>query len=298
MDEDRRCNSANPKPSSDALVSQPNESWANGVGWVRRLIGISVLLLLLVCIAISFLPARCATRDVGPDESCRRRLQSIHEGLVGSNANYPQCAPYIVGPNGDKHSWRISVMQYLERRSENSPLKGYRFDQPWDSPHNREVVQQRGLHLFLRCRLEEGSRRDYPYTSYLLLVRPESGRTAQTLSPKAVIVVESANCGVEYFEPKDLPWDSLWEGSSPFGLGKLHSLHPTIVRALCVDGTIIEIPRNLDTAKLRAVLDGTATLRSKWWNVVAVIGMTFLGCVAAVYVSYTVKELWWSGCEE
>ncbi len=99
---------------------------------------------------------------------------------------------------------------------------------------------------------------DYSFTTYLMLVRPadEDGKT-QTLSPDAVLVVESANCGIGIAEPSDLRWETLWEGDSPFGKGKLNSMHPDVVKALRVDGEVIDIPKKIGKTELRKLLNGS-----------------------------------------
>lgn len=258
---------------------------------VRRVVSTSLLLLLVLFLAAAFLlPARRGGRSVGPDESCERRLEDIHSGLIRYRAEHPDCPPYVVGPQGDPHSWRIVVAQYIMEEQADHRFQGYRFEEPWDSPHNQEVVRWSPLLVILRCIVEEGFRRDYPFASYLMLVRPEAERAAQSLSPKAVIVVESAQCRIEYAEPRDIAWASLWEGPSPFGLGKLHSLHPTIVRALCNDGTIIEIPKDLDADRLKLLLEGKYQLPSKWWRVGAIVLSTVLGCALLVLLADRLKR--------
>jgi hypothetical protein len=142
------------------------------------------------------------------------------------------------------------------------PQFDYRFDLPWDSQHNRDAVL---LFDTRRCRLRplftcrsESRRSDYPFTSYLMLVRPaDENGTARPLAPDAVLVVESARCGIKHAEPEDISWESIWEGPTPFGIGKLNSMHPRVVKALRVDGKVIDIPKNIGKRELLKLLNGS-----------------------------------------
>jgi hypothetical protein len=91
-----------------------------------------------------------------------------------------------------------------------------------------------------------------------MLKRPGAGDgSIDALPSDAVIVVESAQCGVRWAEPRDLPWDELWKGDSPFGKGKLNSLHPDVVKALQADGKVIDIPKTIGKDELRGLLNGS-----------------------------------------
>jgi hypothetical protein len=96
-----------------------------------------------------------------------------------------------------------------------------------------------------------------------MLVRPDSAALdknsgdAAPLPDDAVLIVESVGCRIEYGEPRDLRIEALFEGDSAFGVGKLNSLHPRVVRALRVDGKVIDIPKNISREDLRKLLEGT-----------------------------------------
>ncbi|MHC4178217.1 MAG: hypothetical protein ACYSWU_11965 [Planctomycetota bacterium] len=77
------------------------------------------------------------------------------------------------------------------------------------------------------------------------------------MPPDAVLIVECAKSGIKHAEPRDLHWETLWEGDSPFGKGKLNSFHPNVVKALRVDGKVIDISKNISKERLRELLMGT-----------------------------------------
>lgn len=47
---------------------------------------------------------------------------------------------FVLGPDGQKwHSWRVLILPQLEQ----SPLyAAYRFDEPWDGPNNRKLIEK------------------------------------------------------------------------------------------------------------------------------------------------------------
>jgi hypothetical protein len=97
----------------------------------------------------------------------------------------------------------------------------------------------------------------YPFTSYLWLVRPNlADGSKKSLPGDAALIVESANCKIPIAAPRDLSWESLWEGDSPFGEGKLNSTHPLAVTALRADGQVIHIHKDMRNEDLRALLEG------------------------------------------
>ncbi len=173
--------------------------------------------------------------------------------------------PSASGAAGVQCSWRTLIVPYL--MSDGPQSFHYRRNEPWDSPHNRQQLLN-----WIPCRLTcplESDTVVYPFVSYVMLVRGSStdpsgtGRVAMDLPGDAVLIVESAGCHIEYGEPRDIDIASLFQGDSPFGVGKLNSLHPRVVRALRVDGKVIDIPKDITKERLRKLLMGTATNREK-----------------------------------
>ena len=201
--------------------------------------------------------------EASPSVACELRLGSLGKAIVAYRAQHGKLPQAVVsGPRGHKHSWRTLIVPYgFPERDNHEYFHDYRFDEPWDSPHNRELALH-GLCFLYLCP-SESRNAEYTFVSYLMLVRPNREGPDRgcpekwTLPDDAVIVVESARCGIEFCEPKDLDWNSLWEGESPLGLGKLNSLHPRVVRAVRVDGKVIDIPKTIDKKRLRNLLNGS-----------------------------------------
>lgn len=68
----------------------------------------------------------------------RSKLKQIGLALYSYHHEY-DCFPpaYVLGPDGKPwHSWRVLLLPFLD---EQKLYDRYRFDEPWDGPHNREL---------------------------------------------------------------------------------------------------------------------------------------------------------------
>ena len=102
-----------------------------------------------------------------------RRTQSANNmkqlGLAMHNyhdVNKGMPPAVIVGPKGHKHSWRVAILPYLEQKA---LYDMYRFDEPWDSPNNKKVMEAMP-EVFRHPSDEPGSMN----TRYLAFVGPGS----------------------------------------------------------------------------------------------------------------------------
>jgi hypothetical protein len=262
------------------------------------LIGLSLLaalpLLVLGWLALSWLlTADCGGREVPPEQTCRQSLVFLGEVLLRYKAEHGSFPPSVFPDrSGNNASWRVVLSPSLismgyrhlsenEREEAANGLKGYRFDEPWDSKRNALWAENnRGLDLLWNeffCPTETeydadigllpNAARDIQqgknpfaahYISYLMLVRPDPHAA---LPDDAVIVVETLGCGVRVQDPRDLALDELLKAKSPFGVGRLNSVHPRVVKALRADGKVIDIPKDISKENLRKLLEGTSRKR-------------------------------------
>jgi|YNPNPStandDraft_1061719.scaffolds.fasta_scaffold37350_2 hypothetical protein len=198
-------------------------------------------------------PARCIIRETPFKRRCIAHLMLIRSSLdwyrEENGGRLPP--PVVVGPNGQVHSWRVLHRECRRR--------GYRLEEASDSAHNRQVLEEFYKDRWHYCYWDKLASKDpnQEITSYVMLVRGKDPRCwdPNTLPRTAVLIVESAGCGIKFPEPRDLLYEDLWKGESPFGPGKLYAGHK-YVHALRVDGAIVLIPQNLPKDKLRLVLDG------------------------------------------
>jgi len=202
-----------------------------------------------------------ATPEVSPDRFCAIKLEQIGRAVAEYRSEHGDLPQATLDPGGFRRSWRVVLAPYLLAHSLHPGNIDYKEAERWDSPHNRVAFENSFLMGCFTCPLES-RHGHYPFTSYIMLVRPGAHSEGAAKAPppslpgEAVLIVESAHCDIKYAEPKDLDWDALWQGGSPFGPGKLNSLHPKIVRAVRVDGVVIEIPKTIGRDALRDLLDG------------------------------------------
>ncbi len=188
------------------LRTRPSLDWAIGL----IVLGILVALLLL-------LPLQAA-REAARRVSCSNNLKQI--GLALHNyADVYHCfpPPYIPDKNGKPmHSWRVLILPFLNY----SPVFDvYDLNEPWDGPHNRELLACRPPE-FVCPGDKDAAAEGVTTTSYLAVVgkdamwQPGKPTSAAELSSRrgddhTVMVVEVPNSGINWTEPRDFSLDEL-----------------------------------------------------------------------------------------
>ncbi|HQU46281.1 MAG TPA: DUF1559 domain-containing protein, partial [Pirellulales bacterium] len=147
---------------------------------------------------------------------CNNSLKQVALGLLIYADVYGSLPPaYIADKNGRPlHSWRILILPYLECRD---LYARYDFNEPWDGPHNRLLADF--MPYCYHC-VSDGP---WPSvtTSFLAVTGPEtpwSGTTSSSFSDivdgtsNTIAVVEVAGSGINWLEPRDLPFAALKNG--------------------------------------------------------------------------------------
>jgi hypothetical protein len=226
---------------------------------IMRLLMVTITAVAVVGVLYYLLhPVSCGVAEMPPDGECDRRLDVIAQAIACYRNEEGPLPQVLAEPNGLNRSWRTLLAPYLSKgRSHNFD---YRSDEPWNSPHNR-LQFRTWVPCRYTCPLEANSA-DYPFASYVMLKRMKSSerekdvRKDTQLADDAVLIVESADCQIEPGEPRDVDIESLFKGDSPFGIGRLNSLHPKVVKAMRTDGRVIDIPKDISKEDLRKLLQG------------------------------------------
>lgn len=186
-----------------------------------------------------------------------------------ANGHYPPA--YVVGPDGTPwHSWRVLVLPYIE---EEKLFNEYRFDEPWDGPHNRTLAARMSKMYRFHNRTEPGQ----TTTNYLAVVGPTTmwpgsvGRKHADItdgSPNTVLIAENRGLGVHWMEPRDLDFATLpLAFNHPHGVSSWYKT-PGVVMA---DGSLHTFPPGSDPRALRAALTATGgekvSLDGEGWQV-------------------------------
>jgi len=143
----------------------------------------------------------------GARRECRNNLKQIGIALHNYHDVHGTFPPaYVADENGKPmHSWRVLILPYLDQK----PLYDrYRFDEPWNSPHNRRLASH--MPDVFRC---PSAKADAPMTHYVTL------RSGETMFPgteairfadipdgtsNTVMVVEYAGEPVNWMAPDDV----------------------------------------------------------------------------------------------
>ena len=154
------------------------------------------------------LPAVQAAREAARKIKCTENLKQIGVAIQEYHLKYGCFPPAFIGDGKGKpkHSWRVLILPFL---GEQELYAKYRFDEPWDSPHNMALAGE--MPEVYRCpsdRVSGGLQ-----TSYAMIVGPHAisdGPTSRRIGDienrgaGTIMVAEAADAGINWMEPRDL----------------------------------------------------------------------------------------------
>jgi hypothetical protein len=255
-------------PVQDEVYSIPDVSHS---GRVRRTVPrVALGVVATATIAVTAL-ALVEGRSRAAQAACRANLQQIGLALHAYHDAYHSFPPaHVRGPDGRLwHSWRVLILPNL---GEEQLYRQYRFDEPWDGPHNRELIPR--MPGWLAC---PGAAAEAGRTSYFAVVSPRTMWPAhQSLAIRDVIdgtsntvhVVEDDSLNVVWTEPRDLSTVEIRKGMSPSLSLHEGSGTPAGRHFLFVDGSVRFLAHTLDRSRLASLLTpayGTARISEADW---------------------------------
>jgi beta-lactamase regulating signal transducer with metallopeptidase domain len=114
----------------------------------------------------------------------------------------------VMGPDGKTpHSWRVELLPYLD---EQKLFDQYHLNEPWDSPDNKQVLEQ--MPSVLRSPYENATSLDsgyYVFTGPGTIFDGPNGTTFQAITDgtsNTLLIVESKQ-NTPWTKPEDLPFD-------------------------------------------------------------------------------------------
>jgi hypothetical protein len=178
--------------------------------------GAAVLLVVLLVgtgALISFLAPRIqAARAAMLRTACAANLRRIADAMRKYHQEW-ECFPpahLADGSGAPTHSWRVLLLPYLGERA---LYEQYRFDEPWNGPNNRTLVDR--MPPVFRCPADQSK---HPgKTHYSMLIGPNTvsnGTSVTRLSDivdgpsRTILLIEGSDFTVEWLEPRDLAWDA------------------------------------------------------------------------------------------
>jgi hypothetical protein len=213
-------------------------------------------------VSLTLLPFVPDATDRGSHRmQCMNNLKQIGLALLDYHQKYGSFPPaYVADANGKPlYSWRMLILPELD----NNNLAGQlRLDEAWDGPNNSKLTQT-ALPVF-NCPSDVRSG-GWPssMTSYVAVVGPNtawSGATPRKVSDfknpgGTILVVEIANSGIHWAEPRDLYIGQMPLAiNPPFGQG-ISSNHAIGVNAVFVDASVHSLQNPISPKTLAELLD-------------------------------------------
>jgi hypothetical protein len=198
--------------------------------------------------------------------SCKGKLSQISLALSNYHADYGCYPPaYVADENGrPMHSWRVLLLPYWDA---GDFYRRYSFDEPWDGPNNRKLAEEANSPCTLyHCpsdRHETGGADNSKMTSYVVILSPETAwngtRSASRIDitddPAGTpLVVEVANSGIHWMEPRDLDMSEMAPKINSKTAQGISSRHHLGAWCILADGGVRFLPDNLTPERLRILL--------------------------------------------
>jgi prepilin-type processing-associated H-X9-DG protein len=234
-----------------ALCAFPRNSDVSALCSTLLLVGLVVM-----CCIFLLLPDT-GSRGSPKRDRCTNNLKQIGLGLQNYTDIY-RCFPpaYITDENGKPmHSWRVLILPFIEQKA---LYDRYDFDEPWDGPNNSKLAKE--MPPIFACPSDIAN--PGILTDYVALVGPETmwqpdhGTTFKEIkdgSTQTIAVIEATGAGINWMEPRDLPFSAVSKGINPKqGVG-ISSHHPGAVIALFADGHTQTIQERLSIKLLNAL---------------------------------------------
>ncbi len=193
------------------------------------------------------LPAVNAAREAARRTASINNLRQLTLGLLNfesATKRFP-----VAGKNG--LSWRVHILPYLE---EQKLHEQFHLDEPWDSPHNKSLIEE--MPAVFR---DPSSQAERGRTTYLairgtdpIIAQGENGVALADIrdgtSTTILLVAADDDRAVIWTKPDDFDW----QAAEPVaGLGNLHA-GDIFLAAFC-DGHVQAIPKTVPQETLKAL---------------------------------------------
>jgi hypothetical protein len=223
----------------------------------RRIFRIVLLFaggLALLALALAFLRVRAMVRFCGSIN----RLQQIATAMKCYHRSYGRYPPQFLTDQQGRpaHSWRVLLWPYL---CADDSWKRYRFDEPWNGPHNRLLAGE--MPEIYRSPFTDSKSTTTQYVGIAGKKTSWQGATAMSdtdlrCSDKEHLIwlVEAANSDIHWMEPRDIPLEQAWAGINAPGGGGIQSNYSDVLPAQVLPYGNESLPVDLSLAKFREML--------------------------------------------
>jgi hypothetical protein len=204
---------------------------------------IVIVVVVLVLIAL-LAPVRTIDPSPTGRDICRHHFRQLGLALYSYHDDYGCFPPaYVADANGrPMHSWRVLILPYLDQ---GELYQQYRFDEPWDGPHNSQLADR--IPAIYQCSGDAHEReKPQPWTSYVAVIGPHTcwpGDVPLKLdditdpADRTLLVVETAASGIHWMEPRDLNVMQMPLTINPPSGQGISSVHKAGAHVLKADGS-------------------------------------------------------------
>jgi hypothetical protein len=202
---------------------------------------------------------------------CKYNLRQIGLAMYNYHETFGSFPPaYITDENGrPMHSWRVLILPFLDQAA---LYNEYRFDEPWDGPNNRKLADT--IVQIYNCPSDDhgGNKNPSTMTNYVAIVGPETAwpgngstsyRDFGDGMSNTLLVVEVANSGIHWMEPRDLHVVQMAPTINAKSGQGISSRHTAGAHGLIADGAVRYFSDSLSAGDLWAWLTANAADVSK-----------------------------------
>ena len=226
---------------------------------LRRILAVSIIS--LVALAVSYVVWGVGrAREAARRSQCLGHFKQLELALHNYNEIYGGFPPAVInGPDGRPwHSWRVLILPLLE---EKTLYDRYRFDEPWDGPHNRLLAKEFPSLTNFRCPSEgDGDSCSYFAVAGQRTMWPP-GRSL-TWTPEDVPdgfsntlhIVEVSDSGVHWMDPRDLSLDRMNFGINHKTSVGIRSRHPVGANVSFGDGQVRTLTAETSAEMVKSML--------------------------------------------
>ncbi|HEY2251644.1 MAG TPA: DUF1559 domain-containing protein [Planctomycetaceae bacterium] len=190
---------------------------------------------------------------------CLTNIRNIGLAVLNYSSSFGTLPPACIADAQGRpmHSWRVLILPFLDQ---NELYEKYRFDEPWNGPHNSKLHDV--IVEVFRCPEDHGRARSNQ-TSYVAVVGPETiwpgdhGLRLDDVTDglgSTLLVVEIADSGIHWMEPRDLEAASLPLAINPKSGKGISSHHPGLACVAFADGRRRALSEKIKPATLSALL--------------------------------------------
>jgi hypothetical protein len=225
---------------------------------VLQALGVIIALIGLIILVLS---QEWGSREAAWKVQCRNNLRQIALAMANYNDTY-HCYPpaYVAdGAGRPMHSWRVLLLPFLEFPE---IYKDYRFDEPWDGPHNRLLPNF--VSQIYQCPADKNRSKDSAETDYVVVVGPNtvfpsthSVSAVEISDDKAdtILVVEVSRTGIHWMEPRDMPLEQAIRGVNVKGGLSISSGHAGGAQVTTADGSVDFLKDEATPGLLKSLLE-------------------------------------------